>query len=584
MYCGNCGTELDKGTMFCQMCGTPLEKGSKVNQTNQGSSGSYVQNANMGSTPHQGVGTYQGAISTQPEKKGGCLKGCLIAFGGIFGVGVIAIIIYLVVGSFITGNSNQRDYYDKGDMPVIETDDELTVGNTMIIIRQLSEMYIEATELTEEIYSTDPLTTSYEDWKDDLDEAMDLWEQIEDYSATFSDLLDEADYKTGLDLDLHFGSTAYAYTKEEVTAFYDNAPKGTGKMRIELLAENLGVSAEKAFAILKMSNDQLEAEAWNDAGDTFEKLEQGATAIKAVSDVAVAVGAAVATGGTVGTVSLVGKGVAIIKNADLVLGVAGDMAFVVMGEDAENNAIVANINAIKDYTGVVASVDDLICIDTDSISDVAIYTVKGLNDYLQNDQILGIDLSDIDQKDESLKVSLLGDDEIGDYIDDNNIDVYLGTDTADQVGNDTENNGGDNSATIDSGQVTSDNQDDDLSYDEVISWVKGNWIKVGNYDTFEDAIVADTNDLFVWTVFFSSTSVTVMETEMIDFEYYPVYFTGDFEVEVSDYGDVSFTGTTPGHETVTDNGELPFWFTLYEIDGEMYIIDQYSGDAYLKEQ
>ncbi|MDA3844933.1 MAG: zinc ribbon domain-containing protein [Vallitaleaceae bacterium] len=462
MYCSSCGTKMDKGTKFCQFCGTPAENSNDDTALENNLTGSYHQQAPsvrqtatnnpsvQGNLPHKDAGSYNGAIAGPVQKKNGCLKGCLIGIVALVGVSILGIVLYLVIGSVVINNMDQRDYYARGDMPVIETDDEMTVGNTMIIIRQLSEMYVEASELTGSIYTTDPTVTSYDDWKDDLDEAMDLWNQIEDYSDSFSELLDDADYKTGLELDLHFGSTAYAYTKEEVTAFYDNAPRGTGKKRIELLAENLGVSAAKAFAILEMSDNQLASEAWNNAGDTFETLEQGATAIKAVSDVAVAVGAAVATGGTVGTVSLVGKGVAIIKNADLVLGVTGDMAFVIMGEDSENNAIVTNINAIKSYTGVVASIDDLICIDTDNISDVAIYTVKGLNDYLQNDQVLGIDLSDTDQQDETLKVSLLGSDDIGDYVDDNNIEVRGLDELTDAYDNSVSDTG---TNTIDSGNT-----------------------------------------------------------------------------------------------------------------------------------
>lgn len=68
----------------------------------------------------------------------------------------------------------------------------------MIIIRQLSEMYIEASELTEKIYSTVPTMTSYDE-----------------YSTTFAELLDETDYKTGLNLDMYFGLIAYAITKNK---------------------------------------------------------------------------------------------------------------------------------------------------------------------------------------------------------------------------------------------------------------------------------------------------------------------------------------------------------------------------------
>ncbi len=68
-----------------------------------------------------------------------------------------------------------------------------------------------------------------------------------------------------------------AYDAQEITSIIDKAPPWK---KIKTLAKELNISAEKAFKLLKMSQEQLTAEARNQAGDTFEKLENTAKMIK----------------------------------------------------------------------------------------------------------------------------------------------------------------------------------------------------------------------------------------------------------------------------------------------------------------
>lgn len=70
---------------------------------------------------------------------------------------------------------------------------------------------------------------------------------------------------------------AAAYDRNEISNIFDKAPAGK---KIATLAKHLGVDAKTAFKILKNDQAQVEADARNEAGDTFQKLETSATVIK----------------------------------------------------------------------------------------------------------------------------------------------------------------------------------------------------------------------------------------------------------------------------------------------------------------
>lgn len=72
-------------------------------------------------------------------------------------------------------------------------------------------------------------------------------------------------------------SKVAAYDRNEISNIFDKAPAGK---KIATLAKHLGVDAKMAFKILKNDQAQVEADAWNEAGDTFQKLETSATVIK----------------------------------------------------------------------------------------------------------------------------------------------------------------------------------------------------------------------------------------------------------------------------------------------------------------
>ena len=74
---------------------------------------------------------------------------------------------------------------------------------------------------------------------------------------------------------------SFGVTKEKMTSVYDAAPAGK---RLRTLAKFLNTDAKRAFKVLKMTNEQIKAEAWNEAGDTIETLENSARVIKNSSE------------------------------------------------------------------------------------------------------------------------------------------------------------------------------------------------------------------------------------------------------------------------------------------------------------
>jgi hypothetical protein len=151
---------------------------------------------------------------------------------------------------------------------------------------------------------------------------------------------------------------AAAYDRNEISNIFDKAPAGK---KIATLAKHLGVDAKTAFKILKNDQAQVEADAWNEAGDTFQKLETSATVIKDGCKVAgyiwgIAVGWGVA--------ALAGKwlltqAAVIVGGADLVLEVADDGAKIALGNHNKISSIVGDVRTVTEPIANVLSITDI---------------------------------------------------------------------------------------------------------------------------------------------------------------------------------------------------------------------------------
>lgn len=74
VFCGNCGTQNPAGQKFCSKCGAPLAAAPNT----------------QGAQVYQAPPTAPAVPVAQPKKRGRFLRGCLIAFGALILLGVLA--------------------------------------------------------------------------------------------------------------------------------------------------------------------------------------------------------------------------------------------------------------------------------------------------------------------------------------------------------------------------------------------------------------------------------------------------------------------------------------------------------------
>lgn len=150
----------------------------------------------------------------------------------------------------------------------------------------------------------------------------------------------------------------YAYDRNEISNIFDKAPAWK---KIATLAKHLWVDAKTAFKILKNDQAQVEADAWNEAWDTFQKLETSATVIKDGCKVAGYVwGIAVwwwvaALAGK----SLLTQAAVIVWGADLVLEVTDDWAKIALGNHNKISSVVGDVRTITEPISNILTITDI---------------------------------------------------------------------------------------------------------------------------------------------------------------------------------------------------------------------------------
>ncbi|MDF1496770.1 MAG: hypothetical protein P1P90_01785 [Patescibacteria group bacterium] len=204
-------------------------------------------------------------------------------------------------------------------------------------------------------YETDNVLINAEEYKDygtwdkAMSEIIKRWEQMEKDAQELEGMADEM---SKAETSLKLIPTALAYDKQEISNVFDKAPAGK---KIATLAKCLGVDAKRAYAILTQDQAQVEADAWNQAGDTFQKLESSAVVIKDGCKVAGFVGGVVLSGGTsaIAAGSTLTKAAVVISGADLTLEVTSDGASIALGN---NNKISAIANEARKATEPIATI------------------------------------------------------------------------------------------------------------------------------------------------------------------------------------------------------------------------------------
>lgn len=224
-------------------------------------------------------------------------------------------------------------------------------GNVDLLARtaETSRAYLKLRLETDAVLVQAEAYPDYATWNGEMSRIINGWEKME---KDADELARQAESYAIGGRSFRLIRAAQAFEGQTVSEIYDKAPAGK---KIATLAKHLGVDAKKAFAILKQDQAQVEADAWNEAGDTFQKLETSAVVIKDGCKVAGFVGGVVLSGGVsaLAAGSTMAQAGVVIGGADLVLEVTDDAARIALGN---HNKVSAIANAGRLVTEPLASV------------------------------------------------------------------------------------------------------------------------------------------------------------------------------------------------------------------------------------
>jgi len=221
-------------------------------------------------------------------------------------------------------------------------------------------------------------------------------------------------------------NSALAYDKQEISMVFDKAPAGK---KISTLAKYLWVDAKTAFRILKNDQAQVEADARNEAWDTFQKLETSAVLIKDGCKVA----------GYVwwiaiwwGVSALAGKSLliqvtTIVWWADLVLEVTDDGAKIALGNQNKISSIVSDVRTVTEPIAWILTISDIPNNLTnwyEKFSAVMV-ALDQFNSSAQDGKIVWIQLPvyKTDTSKSSVKISILEETDLDERLQENNTSI-----------------------------------------------------------------------------------------------------------------------------------------------------------------
>ena len=283
------------------------------------------------------------------------------------------ILIFSALAFFLLGNNKKIDQ--------IVYEDTLTISKEYLVLRYKTDNVLVNAKDYE----------SYDDWNEEIASIIQEWEILESKALELEKNADEMSNEITA---FNMIKSAYAkdYTYSEVQAIVEKAPAGR---QIRTLAQHLGVDAKRAQLILNQSQDMATREAWGEAGDTFENLENQAIVVKDTCKVTVYVGGLVATGGAVGTVAQV---TTVVVGVDLALEVTEDSAQIALGD---RNKVSSFVKDVRTVTEPIASVLTITNVPSNLGSaygkfDSVMVGLEQFRDTIQEGKVIGINLKDFE--------------------------------------------------------------------------------------------------------------------------------------------------------------------------------------------
>ena len=292
---------------------------------------------------------------------------------------LLVLIIIVVIGFFLYTN---RDKNDEEEVLQLTYD--------------ISKEYLSLRLRTDKILVDADKYSDYSSWNEDMTNLIQDWENLGKKSQELENSATDEAEKVSVNFQVI--QMANAYTSKEITSIYDKAPKFKG---IATLAKHLGVDAKRAQLILNQAQDEATAEGWTEAGDTFQKLETTAVAIKDGCKVTGYVGGMVITSGAAGGFATLGtltQVTTVVVGVDLALEVTEDSAQIALGD---RNKVSSFVKDVRTVTEPIASVLTITNVPSDLGSaygkfDSVMVGLEQFRDTVQEGKVIGIDLKNFE--------------------------------------------------------------------------------------------------------------------------------------------------------------------------------------------
>jgi len=268
----------------------------------------------------------------------------------------------------------------------------------------------------------------YESWNEEMTDIVTRWQELESDAAQLeesSNTYIEENEK----ISFHLVDAAYAYDKKEISDIFDKAPAGK---KIRTLAKHLGVDAKRAWKILQQSQNEIQADVWNEEGDEYKKLEVTATVVKDGCKIAGFVGGVVLSGGTSAIVAggTLAQTAVVVTGADLVLEVTDDAAQISFGNKNKVSEIVGDVRKITEPTAAILSIATMpenIVKGIDKLN-VFVFGADQFRSVVQDGKVIGISLPKYEkgEDDDEIGMTIIDRDDIDEWLDENGYERYDG--------------------------------------------------------------------------------------------------------------------------------------------------------------
>lgn len=293
---------------------------------------------------------------------------------------VIIIIVIAIIVSFFVLKFSKNDKVDQKEQKVFE------------LTYNVSKEYLRLRYQTDLVLTEAKKYESYQAWNEAMTETIADWTDLGEKVLVLHDLSEKL---ANPNLSYLGVPSALAYEKSEVTAIFDSAPAGK---KIVTLAKHLGVDIKKAVLILQQDQNQVTADAWNEAGDTLQNLETSATVIKDGCKVAGFVGGIVVTGGVsaVAVGSTLAKATVLVSGADLLLEVSDDAAKIALGNHNKVSGFLGDIKKVTEPVATILNINEIpknLATGYQKFTSVMV-GIEQFNSAAQEGKVLGVELPD----------------------------------------------------------------------------------------------------------------------------------------------------------------------------------------------